>query len=139
MYERRPTEVQTRGPSVGRDGSQVKLLDRMRERGDDDGCGMARRMADTDSYQSSNTTAEKNRIKHNNNNSNNHLQLWETSPGGCSSPPYSINHHHHYNYYYYCYYHNMGGLVNFHFHFFLIFIVVELGTLFFHFRKEAVH
>lgn len=47
-------------------------------------------MADTDSYQSSNTTAEKNRIKHNNNNSNNHLQRWETSPGGCSSPPQSI-------------------------------------------------
>ncbi|KAM7379812.1 hypothetical protein PAMP_005334 [Pampus punctatissimus] len=105
------------GPSVGRDGRQVKLLDRVRER--DDGCGMVRRMADTDSYQSSNTTAEKNRIKHNNNNnSNNHLRRWETSPGGCFSPPYTTNHHHYNYYYYYCYYHNMGGLVNFHFHFF---------------------
>lgn len=76
------------------------------------------------------------KIKHNNNNSNNHLQRWETSPGGCSSPPHLTNHH--YDYYYYCYYHNMGGLVNFIF-IFLIFVVVELGTLFFHFRKEAVH
>lgn len=32
----------------------------------------------------------------------------------------------------------MGGLVNLIL-IFLIFIVVELGTLFFHFRKEAVH